>query len=478
MRFFSKTTNACAVAMALAVMAVGVQAQGLKTPSKAKSGNDASVSRALETTGKPSARQAPAATAASGIRSADYIVAVVNSEPITNNEVRARMERVAQNVTEQGGQLPPQGELARQVLERLVLERVQLQEARDTGINVDKLTVDQAMANVARQNNTDMPSLLARLKADGISEAQFRSEISGQMEMQRVRERDVDGKVKVTEADIDRYLKEQKRPGDAVAGGGMANWGHILITVPENASAAVVAEREAKAKKAAEAARSNADFVAAVREFSDVPNGQGGGAMGMRPVSEYPELFVQQVGSAATGTVVGPFRSDAGFHVLKVLEKSQAGPAAAVITQNHARHILLTVGDGTTEAQAAKRLEDYKRRVLAGQATFQQLAQEFSKDGSARDGGDLGWSSPGQFVPEFERVLNSLQPGEISAPVVSRFGVHLIQLIERRQEKLTEREQREMVRNVVRERKAEQDYDTWLKELRGKAFVEYREPPQ
>ena len=476
MRFFSKTTNACAVAMALAVMAAGVQAQGLKTPGKAKTGNDASLSRALEATGKPSARQAPAA--ASGIRSADYIVAVVNSEPITNNEVRARMERVAQNVTEQGGQLPPQSELARQVLERLVVERVQLQEARDTGINVDKLTVDQAVANVARQNNTDMAGLLARLKADGISEAQFRAEIGGQMQMQRVREREVDGKVKVTEADIDRYLKEQKRPGDAVAAAAMANWGHILITVPENASAAVVAEREAKAKKAAVAARSNTDFVAAVNEFSDVPNGQGGGAMGMRPVSEYPELFVQQVGSAATGTVIGPFRSGAGFHVLKVLEKSQAGAAAAFITQNHARHILLTVGDGMTEAQAAKRLEDYKRRVLAGQATFQQLAQEFSKDGSARNGGDLGWSSPGQFVPEFERVLNNLQPGEISAPVVSRFGVHLIQLIERRQEKLNEREQREMVRNVVRERKVEQDYDTWLKELRGKAFVEYREPPQ
>lgn len=476
MRFFSKTTNACAVAMALAVMAAGVQAQSLKTPGKAKAGNDASLTRALEATGKPSARQAPAA--ASGIRSADYIVAVVNSEPITNNEVRARMERVAQNVTEQGGQLPPQSELARQVLERLVVERVQLQEARDNGINVDKLTVDQAVANVARQNNTDMAGLLARLKADGISEAQFRSEISGQMQMQRVREREVDAKVKVTEADIDRYLKEQKRPGDAVAASAMANLGHILITVPENASAAVVAEREAKAKKAAEAARSNADFVAAVHEFSDVPNGQGGGAMGMRPVSEYPELFVQQVGSAATGTVVGPFRSGAGFHVLKVLEKSQAGAAPAFITQNHARHILLTVGDGMTEAQAAKRLEDYKRRVQAGQATFQQLAQEFSKDGSARNGGDLGWSSPGQFVPEFERVLNNLQPGEISAPVVSRFGVHLIQLIERRQEKLNEREQREMVRNVVRERKVEQDYDTWLKELRGKAFVEYREPPQ
>ena len=474
MRFFSKTSNACAVAMALAVMTSGVQAQGLKSPGKGKAGTEQSLSRALEATAQPSGRQAPAA--ASGIRSADHIVAVVNSEPITNNEVRARMERVAQNVTEQGGQLPPQSELARQVLERLIVERVQLQEAKDTGINVDNLTIDQAVATVARQNNVDKAGLLSRLKADGISETQFRSEIRNQMLMQRVRERDVDARVKVTEADIDRYLKEQKRPGEAAATA-MVELGHILITVPEDASATVVAEREAKAKQAAEAARSNSDFIAAVRDFSDVPTGQGGGSMGMRPMSDYPELFAQQVGNAAAGSIVGPFRSGAGFHVLKVLGKSQAG-APVYITQNHARHILLTVGNDMTEAQAAKRLQDYKRRVETGQATFQQLAQEFSKDGSARSGGDLGWSSPGQFVPEFERVLDALQPGEISNPVVSRFGVHLIQLIDRRQEKLTEREQREMVRNVVRERKAEQDYETWLKELRGKAFVEYREPPQ
>ena len=473
MRFFPQSSSACTVAAALLILASGVQAQALKSPgaSKAK-GADASLSRALDSTVQFSGRQAPA----TGPRSADYIVAVVNSEPITNNEVRARMARVAQNVTEQGGQLPPPAELARQVLERLIVERVQLQEARDSGIKVDDLAVNQAMANVARQNNTNLPGLLARMKADGLSEAQFRSEIRSQMTMQRVRERDVDGKVKVSEADIDRFLKEQKRPGEATSAA-MVDLGHILILVPENASPAVVAEREAKAKQAADAARKNADFIASVREFSDVPNGQGGGSMGMRPMSEYPELFAQQVGSAATGSIVGPFRSDAGFHILKVLDKSQSG-APAYITQNHGRHILLLVDKDLSEAQAAKRLQDYKRRVEAGQATFQQLAQEFSKDGSARSGGDLGWSSPGQFVPEFERVLDALQPGQISEPVVSRFGVHLIQLIERRQEKLTDREQREMVRNAVRERKAEQDYETWLKELRGKAFVEYREPPQ
>ena len=195
--------------------------------------------------------------------------------------------------------------------------------------------------------------------------------------------------------------------------------------------------------------------------------------MGMRPMSDYPELFAQQVGNAAAGSIVGPFRSGAGFHVLKVLGKSQAG-APVYITQNHARHILLTVGNDMTEAQAAKRLEDYKRRVETGQATFQQLAQEFSKDGSARSGGDLGWSSPGQFVPEFERVLQSLQPGEISQPVVSRFGVHLILLEDRRQVALDARQQREMLRNIVREEKLEKAYATWAQELRSLAYVEYR----
>lgn len=469
MRFFSKTS--CAAAVALALLAAGAHAQSLKAPGQAKKG-DTSVSRALDATARPTGRE----TAPAGIRQADFIVAVVDSEPITNNEVRARMARVLQNIGEQGGQLPPRELLASQVLERLIVEKVQLQEARDSGIKVDDFAVDQAVNNLALQNSLDKSAFLARLQKEGVSEKQLRDEIRNQMIMQRVRERDVDNRVKVTDADIDRYLKEQKRPGDTASSMAM-NLGHILIAVPENAGPAQVAEREARAKQAAEAARTHADFTAVVREYSDVPNGQGGGAMGMRPLGDYPELFAKAAASASTGAILGPLRSGAGFHVLKVLEKSQSG-MPAFITQNHARHILLRIGDGMSEAQAAKRLEDYRRRVLSGQATFESLAREYSQDGSARDGGDLGWSSPGQFVPEFERVLNALQPGEISEPVVSRFGVHLIKLEERREARLTPREQREMVRNVVRERKTETDYNAWLKELRGRAYVEYREPPQ
>lgn len=475
MRFLSQTHRSTALAVVLALLASAGQAQGLRVPGQAKGpGGDAAVSRALGATNLPAVGDRGANA---GVRSADYIVAVVNSEPVTNNEVRARMARVAQNIAEQGGQMPPEPLLAREVLERLIVEKAQLQEAKDTGLRVDDYAVDQALANVARQNGLDRAGLLARLKSEGIVEKLFRDELRNQILLQRLRERDVDNRVRVTDADIDRYLAEQRRGGGEQAAGTAVNLGHILVAVREDASPAEVAEREARARQAAEAARTQADFKAVVQEFSDAPEGRGGGAMGMRPLSGYPELFAQAVGAAPVGGIVGPVRSGAGFHVLKVLEKSQAG-LPAVVTQNHARHILLRIGDQMTERDAAQRLADYKRRVESGQASFESLAREHSQDGSARNGGDLGWASPGQFVPEFEQALDRLQPGQVSDPLVSRFGVHLIQLIERRQAALTPREQRDMVRNVVRERKLETDYQTWMQELRGRAYVEYREPPQ
>jgi peptidyl-prolyl cis-trans isomerase SurA len=477
MRFLSQTHRSAAAAVALALLAATAQAQGLRVPGQPKAAapqaGDPAVSRALDATNLSSARERGGNA---GVRSADYIVAVVNSEPVTNNEVRARMARVAQNIAEQGGQMPPEALLAREVLERLIVEKAQLQEAKDTGLRVDDYAVDQALGNVARQNGLDKAGLLSRLRAEGVDEKQFREELRRQITLQRLRERDVDGRVRVTDADIDRYLAEQ-RNGGADKAPAAVNLGHSLSAVKDGARPAVGAARAARAKQAAEAARTQGDFKAVVKEFSDVPDGQGGGAMGMRPLDRYPELFAKAVGQAPLGGIVGPFRSGAGFHVLKVLEKSQAG-MPSVVTQNHARHILLRIGDQMTEAEAAKRLADYKRRVDSGQASFESLAREVSQDGSARNGGDLGWASPGQFVPEFEQVLNALQPGQVSDPLVSRFGVHLIQLIERRQAALTPREQRDMVRNVVRERKLETDYQTWAQELRGRAYVEYREPPQ
>ena len=227
----------------------------------------------------------------------------------------------------------------------------------------------------------------------------------------------------------------------------------------------------------AEQARAGQDFAALAREFSDAPERASGGLLGMRPAERYPELFVAATAALPVGAVAGPLRSGAGFHVLKVVEKDSIS-TAALVTQSHARHILLLPNAQLTEAAAAARLADYRRRILAGQADFAALAREHSKDGSAKQGGDLGWSTPGRYVPEFEAAMDALQPGDISEPLVSRFGVHLIQLMERRQVRPSAREQRDMARDAVRAKKLDEAYTQWGQELRARAYVEYREPPQ
>lgn len=396
-------------------------------------------------------------------------MAVVNSEPITRNDVQTRTERVLRAMQDQGVQtLPTPEQLAPEVLERLIVEKAQVQHALETGIQVDDLAVTQAVTNVAQQSGGTLADLQAELRRQGISEARFRREIRDQLLMQRLRERDVDSRVKVTEQDIDQYLaKQNQRPDQGPAQA--LNLGHILVAVPENASAAQVRELEQRAEQAVQALRSGVDLPTAAKRYSDT----GEPEMGLRPLERYPQAFVQAVGNTPEGGLVGPLRTPAGFHILVVLDKRTAG-VPSVVTQNHARHILLRPSAQLTETQAAAQLQELRQRIERGQASFAQLAQQYSQDGSAPQGGDLGWSSPGQFVPEFEDALNRLQPGEISQPIVSRFGVHLITLEERRQVTLNPRQQREMLRNVVREEKVEKAYATWLQELRSQAYVEYR----
>ncbi len=424
---------------------------------------------------------APAAPAArspaAGPQAADYIVAVVNSEPITRNELTNRTERLRRQLAADGASLPSADVLEREVLERLVLERVQLQFAREAGVTVDDLAVAQAEDGVARQNSVSKEAMYRQLAADGISPAQFRRELRNQLVLQRLREREVTAGVKVTEFDIDQYLREQQQQRGGAAAPLELNLGHVLVSVPEDASAAVLAEREARARRVAERARAGEDFSALAREFSDAPEAAQGGRMGLRPADRYPELFLQSVATLPVGGVAGPVRSGAGFHILKVLEKTQAGSAATVV-QSHARHILLRTGPQLSEAAAAAQLADYRKRIVSGLASFESLAREHSQDGSAQQGGDLGWSTPGRYVPEFEAALEGLRPGEVSQPVVSRFGVHLIELIERREAKLTPREQREVAREAVRQKKMEEAYATWVREQRARAYVEYRDAVQ
>lgn len=414
--------------------------------------------------------------AVSGPRTVDYIVALVNSEPLTNNEVRARLLRVEQQLTQQGAALPPRADLARQIMEQLINERVQLQQATEMGMRVDEATLARAEQSIAAQNQISLEEFHRRLAAEGMDLNQLRNQLRDQILLQQLREREVDARVRVSENDIDDFVREQKNAGDLSAL--ELNLSHILVRVPESATPEQVKALEARAQRAADRARKGEDFGALAREYSDAPERENGGQFGMRPADRLPDLFVTSTRDLAAGEIAGPVRSPAGFHVLKLVEKRQAGLPDVSVTQTRARHILLRPGPQLSQSDASARLMQWREQITSGKARFEDLAREHSQDGSAREGGDLGWASPGQFVPEFEEAMNGLRPGEVSFPLVSRFGVHLIRVDERRQMQLSEREQRDIVRGLVRERKAAEALQNWAQDLRSRAYVEMREAPQ
>jgi peptidyl-prolyl cis-trans isomerase SurA len=450
------------LALALAMSPLVAQSQGLRPSGQLRAPEASSTAGTGRT--------------ASGQRQADFIVAVVNSEPVTNNEVRAKLLRAEQQLTQQGTALPARAELTRQVLERVISDKAQLQLARTSGLKVEENAIDNAVLSVAQQNQLTVEELRKRLIADGIAYTQFRTDIRDELLVTRLRQREVDAKVTVSEADIDRFLREQQSSSDASAF--ELNLAQILIAVPEAASPDQVGQLQARAAQVAERARSGADFAALANEFSDSPTKASGGQMGLRNADRYPPLFLEATQKVPEGGVAGPVRSGAGFHVLKVLEKRQAGMPATSVTQTRARHILLRPNPQLGEAAAKEKLAAIKKKISSGQADFADEARANSVDGSAREGGDLGWVNPGNFVPEFEQVMNGLAPGQMSDPVTSRFGVHLIQVMERRNAQLSTREQRELIRNSLREKKLEDAYALWAQEVRGRAYVEYREPPQ
>jgi peptidyl-prolyl cis-trans isomerase SurA len=401
---------------------------------------------------------------------ADFIVAVVNSAPITNIELQLRLLRVQQQLSRQGN-VPPRSQLVREVLERLILERAQLQLARELGVAPDDAAVDQAVDNVALQNQVSLEELKRRLSADGVEYARFRADLRDELTLVRLREREVDSRVKVSEQDIDQFFRE--RQAQAVAEPERIQLAQILVAVPESATADQVRALQAKAQRAFERVRAGEAFAGVAAEVSDSPDRAAGGDLGLRPAERLPSLFVDAVRDLKEGALAGPLRSGAGFHVLQLVKKSRDAAALTVI-QTRARHILFKAGPQFNEAAATAKLLEFKRRIVAGQADFAALARDNSQDGSAKEGGDLGWASAGMFVPEFEQVMNQLAPGQIADPLVSRFGVHLIQVIARREAPLSEREQRELARNLVREKKIEEAFILWQQEVRGRAYVEMR----
>jgi peptidyl-prolyl cis-trans isomerase SurA len=408
-------------------------------------------------------------------RTVDFIVALVNSEPVTNFEVRQRLLRLEQQASAQGKALPPRDELVKQVLEQLVVERALLQQATEQGVRVDEAALAQSEQALAAQNQLSVEEFRRRVASEGLDPNKVRSELRSQLLLQRLREREVNARVSVSEADIDAFIRERQNASTEAL---EINLGHVLIQVPDNAGEDRVRALQTTAQGVAQRLRSGADLAAQAKEFSQGTEAATGGLMGMRPIARLPELFVQATRNLPVGGVAGPLRSAAGFHVLKVVERRQAPLPELSVTQSRARHILLRSSAQLSQEQAIARLAGYRQQIASGQATLEDLARQHSQDGSARQGGDLGWVSPGQFVPEFEQVMNALRPGEMSQPLVSRFGVHLIRLEERRQAELSEREQREIARDLVREEKADDAVNAWTDEVRSRAFVEYRDAPQ
>lgn len=411
----------------------------------------------------------------SEVKQADFIAAVVNSEPITNTEVRREVARVQAQLAQQQRPQPDPRALASEVLESLINAKAQLQLARDTGLKVEESAIDQAEQNIAQQNQLDVAELHRRVARDGLSVNQFRAQLRDQLTLQRLRERDVESRVRATDQEVEQYLGEQQASQNLSAI--QLNLAQILVAVPESATPEQVEALRKRAGRALARARTGEDFAGLVREFSDATDLTNGGQLGLREASRYPGLFVDATRKLAVGDVAELVRSPAGFHVLKVVEKASAGLPVAAVTQSHARHILLVPSARVSESDARQKLADFKKQVVSGKADFAVLARENSQDGSAAQGGDLGWASPGMFVPEFEGAMNRLAPGEVSDPLVSRFGVHLIQLLERRKATLSPAEQREAVRAMLREKKLDEAFRTWVQDLRGRAYVELREPP-
>ena len=409
-------------------------------------------------------------------QSADFVVAVVNSEPITNSEVQAAVKRVTEQIKAQRQTPPGEQELRQGVLERLISDRVQLQLAAENGIKVDDAAVDLAEQNLARQNQVDVDTFRVRMAKDGIDAATMHKQLRDQLTLIKLRERDVESRVRISDQDVDRAMAEQQAANsDPLLQ--EINLAQLLVAVPEKADATLISQLQAQAQALLVRIRGGEDFAVLVKQYSDADRSKSG-EFGLRRADRYPTAFVEATQNLGVGAVSELVRSGAGFHILKLLDRRAPSTLVKSVVQSRARHILLRTGPELSAFAASAKLGEIRQRILSGKTDFASAARELSQDGSAAQGGDLGWASPGMFVPEFEEVMNHLKEGEISQPTVSRFGVHLIQLTERRRAELSPRDVRELVRNQLREAKLDEAYIAWTRDVRERAYVELREPPQ
>lgn len=399
----------------------------------------------------------------------DRIIAIVDQAVITEMELEDRIVTISAQLKKQGIELPPENVLRKQVLERLITDALQLQYAAQTGMRVDDNQLDKTIERIAGQNQLTLAQFSDALKKEGVSLSKFRADIRNEITIARLREREVDGRINISESEIDNFLTTQASRNDNQDEFELS---HILVRTPEEGSSEEIQKARAKVEGAINELQAGVSFAKVSATFSDAPNALEGGSIGWKTGTQLPALFLDALKSMQVGDVSPPLRSPNGFHLLKITNK-RGGNSPLVVEQTHTRHILIKLSEIVSEKEGKQKMDGIKERLDNGEK-FEVLARQFSEDSTASNGGDLGWVNPGDTVPQFEKAMNALKPGEVSEPVRSPFGWHVIQVLERRKQDMSKEAARLKARQEIRAKKSEEAYQDWVRELRDRAYVELR----
>jgi peptidyl-prolyl cis-trans isomerase SurA len=415
--------------------------------------------------------------ASSSAKVIDSIHVVINDEVITKNEVRNRVAQTMQNLKARNVQLPDTATLERQVVESMIVERAQLQLAKEMGVRVDDRRLDATIGRIAENQKMSVQDMRNQMEKEGLPFGQFREDIRNEIMLQQLREHEVDSKIQISEAEIDTYLAASKAAASERV---EMNLAQILVAVPENASPEQIAARRARAEEVARQLRTGADFSKMAATYSDAPDALKGGDIGWRDPDRLPEVFATQLRKLSKGQVTPIIKTNVGFHILRMADKRNLAEAAAaesnVVQSTRVSHILMKPTPTMTADEVKKKLAELKAKVLSKAATFEELARQNSMEpGSAAKGGDLGWLEPGDAGPEFDQALSTLKPGEISDVIESPFGFHILRVVERKSEDQSAQKQRNEARQVLRERKMQEALEDWMRQVRDRAYVEFRE---
>lgn len=400
----------------------------------------------------------------------DRIIAIVDKNAITEQELENKVQTVSNQLKKQGKQLPSEKILRKQILERLIVDNLQLQLAEQNGIKVTDTQLDQTISRIAEQNKLGLDEFKAALANDGIDFNQFREDMRDEITIARLKDIEVNKRVNVSDGEVDNYLTTQENSKD----GQQEEYelSHILIRTPEESSPEDIEVARTKVEKVMSMLNSGENFEQVSANLSDAPNALEGGSMGWRNSSQIPPAFLELLQNLAVGEVSKPIRSPNGIHIVKVTNKRSAD-STLIVDQTNVRHILIKLNEVVSEQEAKQKMDSLKERLDNGDK-FEELARQYSEDGSANSGGSLGWVNPGDTVPQFEQAMNDLALNEISEPIRSPFGWHIIQVLERRKQDMTKQAARIKAQKEIHQRKAEEAYQDWLHELRDRAFVELR----